>query len=204
LDRIVEKTLQNLKTHHFRAYYFPEIKDLKEHIMLLLSQYKSVAFGGSTTLIQTGIKDFITENASVCIERKTGGTDDEKLDSERRALTSDLYVCSANAVSSEGLLINIDKRGNRVGALTFGPKKVLIIASINKIAENTEKALERAKNIASVKNCERFNLETPCRKIGRCVDCEHEQNICYVTVFTKRCYPHERIDVCFIDGDYGF
>lgn len=201
---MTEKTIRNLERHHFKASYFASIDELKEHTLPLLKEFPKVAFGGSTTLVQTGLKDFIEKNAVEVIERVTGGTDEEKIESERRALLSDLYLCSSNAISSTGLLVNIDKRGNRTGAIVFGPRRVLVISSVKKITDTDESAIERAKNTAAVKNCDRFDLDTPCRKVRKCVDCESERNICYVTVLTKRSYPHGRIEVCLIDGDYGF
>ncbi len=189
--------------HHFDADFFSSIDDLKERIALLLREYNSFAFGGSTTLEQTGLKAFIIENGNNYIERLQSD-EEHKLASERAALNSDIYFAGINAISQDGQLINIDKRGNRVGAITFGPRKVVLISSVKKITADIDSAINRAKNTAAVKNCERFKLHTPCIKLGHCMDCESSENICYTTVITKRSYPHNRISVFLIDGDYGF
>lgn len=204
MDRIVVKTIKNLEKHHFEVFYFEDLEKLKEKVKDFLNFYETFSFGGSTTLVQTGIKDFIIKNGKKYIERITGDDEDKKLESERMALLSDIYFMSTNAISSTGALINIDKRGNRVGALVFGPKKVVIIASTNKITKDIDSAIERAKNIAAVYNCKRFNLTTPCVKLQRCVECEDDNNICYTTVITKRSFPHKRISVLLFEGNYGF
>ncbi|MGE3063666.1 MAG: lactate utilization protein [bacterium] len=204
MDRIVEKTLKNLEKHHFDAHLFASAEDAKKDILNLLEEYDSFSFGGSMTLAESGLKDFIIANGKRHIERRTAGTEDEKIESERQSLLSDIYFCSANAISAEGALINIDKRGNRIGAMVFGPRKVVIVAGVNKLADTTEDAIIRAKNVASVRNCMRFNLDTPCVKVQRCVDCENENNICYTTVIMKRSFPHKRISVFLIEKDYGF
>lgn len=203
LDRDLNTLLENLRRHHFDADYFSSIETLKKRLSALLTEYQSFAFGGSTTLEQTGLKAFIIENGNNYIERLQS-SEEEKLASERAALNSDIYFAGINAISGDGQLVNIDKRGNRVGAITFGPKKVVLISSIKKITENLDSAIERAKNTAAVKNCERFKLQTPCIKLGHCMDCESSENICFTTVITKRSYPHNRISVFLIDGDYGF
>ena len=201
---MIEKTVRNLEKHFFDVKVFDSIEPVKNEIKKLLEIYESFSFGGSMTLTETGLKDFILENGKVHIERKTAGSEEEKIESERKCLLSDIYFCSANAISSEGALVNIDKRGNRVGAMIFGPKKVVIIAGANKITDTTENGILRAKNIASVRNCMRFSLNTPCVKVQKCVDCEHEQNICYTTSIIKRSFPHKRISVFLIDKTYGF
>lgn len=204
MDRIIEKTLKNLSLHHFDAKFFSSVEDTKHKILSILNENETFSFGGSMTLAESGLKDFIIANGKTHIERKTDGTEEEKIESERRALLSDVYFCSANAISSEGVLVEIDKRGNRAGALVFGPRKVVIIAGKNKIALTTDDAVLRAKNVASVKNCMRFNLDTPCVRAQKCVNCEHERNICYTTVLMKRSFPHGRISVFIIDREYGF
>ena len=204
LDRIIENTVKNLKKHFFEVKVFNDTESIKKEIKLLLNKYESFAFGGSMTLEETGIKDFIIANGKKYIERNNSASEEENIESERRALLSDIYFCSANAISSDGALINIDKRGNRVGAMIFGPRKVIIIAGTNKIVETTDLALKRAKNIASVKNCIRFNLDTPCVKMQRCVDCEDEKSICYTTTIIKRSFPQKRISIFLIDKTYGF
>lgn len=203
LDRNIERVLSNLRKHHFNAEYFADIEHVKSAIAELLGMNRSFAFGGSMTLEQTGLKQFIIDTGTEYIERLQG-SEEEKIESERRALHTDIYFAGINAISADGQIVNIDKRGNRVGAITFGPRNVVLVSSVNKICPDLESAVSRAKNTAAVKNCHRFNLNTPCIKTGHCIDCESEHNICYTTVITKRSYPHGRISVFLIDGDYGF
>ncbi len=203
MDRIIEKTIKNLEKHYFKVKLFNSIKEIENEILLHLKQANTFAFGGSTTLVQTGLKDFIIKNGETYIER-ISNSEETKLESERKALQSDLYFAGINAISSTGSIIEIDKRGNRTGAILFGPKKVILISSTKKICETENEAISRAKNIAAVKNCERFNLNTPCRETLTCSDCEHKDNICYSTIIVKRSYPHYRIHIFLINEDYGF
>lgn len=204
LDRIVEKTIKNLQKHYFEVYYYHTIEEVKEKIKEYLQIYQSFAFGGSTTLVQTKLKDFIIENGKKYIERENKEDELKKIESEKAALLCDIYFMSSNAIASTGALINIDKRGNRVASLIFGPKKVVVIASTNKITKDIDSGIERAKNIAAYLNCKRFNLQTPCVYLNKCVDCEHPDSICYTTVITKMSFPHKRISVILFDGNYGF
>ena len=203
LDRVVEQTINNLNAHHFDAVYFDSTDALKERILAELDKKDSFAFGGSTTISQLGLKDFIISKGSTYIERK-GDTPEIKLASERKALTADIYFAGINGLSSDGQIVNIDKRGNRVGAITFGPGRVILITGTNKITDNLSGAIDRAKNTAAVLNCRRFDLSTPCTEAGNCTDCEHPDNICYTTVITKRSFPHKRIAVFILKGEYGF
>ncbi len=203
MDRIVELTIENLRKHHFNADFFNSVDECFEYLSKKIKINRTIAFGGSMTLQQSGLKDRIIAHAEKYIER-IADNEESKLSSERMALQADLYFAGINAISSDGIIVNIDKRGNRVGAITFGPKEVILVSSVKKIRNNLNDAIERAKNTAAVKNCERFNLKTPCITTGHCIDCEHNDTICYVTVITRMCYPHNRITVCLIDEDYGY
>ncbi|MFO8062539.1 MAG: lactate utilization protein [bacterium] len=203
MDRVVEQTVKNLNAHHFDAVYFDTADALKERILKELKEHDSFAFGGSTTITDLGLKDFIISKGSTYIERKSDDPE-AKLASERKALTADIYFAGINGLSSDGQIVNIDMRGNRVGAITFGPGRVILITGTNKITGNLAGAIERAKNTAAVLNCRRFELSTPCTEAGECIDCEHPDNICYTTVISKRSFPHKRIAVFILKGDYGF
>lgn len=200
---MIHTTINNLKKHHFNVMFFNNVSECREYIKKRLSSAHSVAAGGSMTLTDTGIREIIENEAKHFIIRDGSG-EEGKLRTEREALTADLYFAGINAIAGTGEIINIDKRGNRVGAITFGPREVILVSGTNKICQSHDDAMNRARNIAAVKNCERFDLNTPCRSAGKCVQCEHENNICYTTVIMRMCYPHKRITVCLIDGDYGY
>lgn len=203
MDRIIDLTLKNLKRHHFNALHFKNPGQCADYVRERIANIRSTAAGGSKTLDETGIRRII-ENESVHFIARDGASEESKLKTEREALNADMYFAGINALSRTGVIVNIDKRGNRVGAVTFGPKEVILVSGTNKICQSVASAVDRAKNIAAVNNCRRFGLDTPCIEAGECIDCEHEDNICYTTVIMRMCYPHDRITVCLIDGEYGF
>jgi hypothetical protein len=122
----------------------------------------------------------------------------------RQTLLTDLFIASSNAVTAEGELINIDKFGNRVAAITFGPKKVALLVGRNKITSDTHSGIARAKNIAASINALRLNADTPCSKTGKCHNCKAPSRLCGATVISQRSFPPGRIHVLLINQDLGF
>ena len=121
----------------------------------------------------------------------------------RKALTCDVFLMSANAISEDGQLVNIDGNGNRVAALCFGPKEVIVAAGMNKVAGNLEEAYARARKFAAPVNAQRFNLATPCGKTGLCADCLSPECICSQMVVNRRA-SGGRIKVILVGADLGF
>ena len=129
---------------------------------------------------------------------------DERFDLMRKSLSCDTFLMSSNAVSKEGELVNIDGMGNRVSALCFGPKQIVMIIGLNKVAPDLDSAIKRARNIASPINTQRFNLDTPCTKKGACYDCKSSDCICAQMVITRVCRPKGRIKIVFCGENLGF
>jgi len=138
----------------------------------------------------------------------TGGSalsPEEKLENRRRALTCALFVTSSNAITVQGQLVNLDGIGNRVAALAFGPRSVVVIAGKNKIAPSLAGAMDRVKNYAAPMNIRRFaDIQTPCKKTGRCHDCNSESRICNVWAITEKSRPSGRIKVILVDDTLGY
>ena len=121
----------------------------------------------------------------------------------RKALTADLFLAGANAITEKGQLVNLDMVGNRVGGITFGPKFVTILAGRNKITENLDLAVDRVRNYAATKNAARHNLRTPCAKTGQCADCSSSDRICNAWGTIEKSYPKGRIKVILINEELG-
>jgi hypothetical protein len=122
----------------------------------------------------------------------------------RKTLLLDLFVASSNAVSYDGQLVNIDKFGNRVAALSFGPKKVALIVGRNKIAADVHAAMARAKTMAASMNAIRLGQDTPCAKTAKCYDCKGANRLCGITVISQRSFPQGRIHVLLVNQELGF
>jgi hypothetical protein len=165
----------------------------------------SVSFGGSTTVIGTGVYDALKAMPELDILDTHDSTipADELLERRRQALLVDLFVCGTNAVTETGTLVNLDMIGNRIGGLTFGPKNVAVLVGRNKIVADLEDALFRVKNYAAPCNAIRLNKKTPCAKTGYCQECNAPDRICNTWTITEKSYPKGRVKVILINDDLG-
>jgi len=166
---------------------------------------RTVSWGGSMTLIDTGIYSAIKE----CDEFEVLDTFDKKLsrnkalERRREALLADLFITGTNAVTETGKLINLDMIGNRVAGLTFGPKNVILLVGKNKIVPNTEDAISRVKNYTAPANVMRLDKKTPCIKTSHCEECKSPDRICNTWTITEKCFPKGRIKIVLIGEDLG-
>ena len=181
---------------------FSNKEEAKKFVLSLIKDDDVITFGGSTSVNQIGIledlksyKNFIDRNKK---ELKT--------EAEIKAFTSDVYLCSANAVTKNGDIVAIDGTANRVAAMIYGPKKVFLIVGRNKVCNTEQEALNRAKNIAAAENSIRFKLDNPC-----CVNdmicndnCDIDKRLCAYTIIINKCYIKDRIHIIFIDEELGF
>lgn len=196
--------VKNLQRRGFDAYYCADKEAALAKALELISETDVVAWGGSVTLAEVGLLDAVKKRNPV-IDRDTAKNAEEKTELMRKALLCDTFIMSSNAITSDGQLINIDGNGNRVAALIFGPKQVVVIAGVNKIASSFEAAMDRARNIAAPINAQRFaGLATPCAKTGLCADCQSPDSICAQFVVTRRCRTKGRIKVILVGESLGF
>ena len=166
---------------------------------------KSVSWGDSLTLYETGVLEFFKKNSEITLIE----TFDEKASREeiierrRNALLSDLFFSGTNAVVESGALVNLDMTGNRVGGMVFGPKWVVIMVGRNKIVSDLEQAMDRIKNLAAPANAIRHEQKTPCVKTSYCMDCNSPARICNIWTIHEKSYPKGRIKVILINQDLG-
>lgn len=187
-EELVKRVLKNLKQNFFDACYFNSSKEVVNHVLRNIYPGINIAFGGSMTVKEIELKNALIEaGANIIDHNKPGLSENEKLSVMRSQLTSDLFICSSNAVTQEGHLINVDGNGNRVAAMIFGPKKVIVIAGINKIVNNEQDAFKRLELIAGPMNMKRLERNTPCGADGICHDCSSPQRGCRAySVIKKR------------------
>ncbi|GAA0120756.1 MAG: lactate utilization protein [Clostridium argentinense] len=204
-EAMAEKAVKALEKNQFHAIYFETKEQAENFIMYHIKSGDVVAFGGSVTIKSMDIKKKIRSIGGTIIDHgEPGLTKEEKMDIMRRELTSDLFLCSSNAVTLDGKLINVDGVGNRVAAITFGPKKVIMVVGINKIVEDEEAAFKRIKNIASPKNNKRLACNNPCTNTGKCFDCDSKNRICRAYSILKRKPMMSDISVVIIGEELGF
>jgi len=203
-SKLGPKVVQALKTRNFEAYYFDEENEASEKIISLIPKDHQVSWGGSKTLLDLGIQDKLTNEGYNLLDRDKAASPQERFEIMRQALLCDTFLSGTNAVSEDGRLVNIDGYGNRVAAMIFGPKQVIVAAGMNKVAKTYKDALTRARNIAAPLNIQRFpNLKAPCGETGTCEDCLNSDTICSFFVTTRFCKPAGRIKVILIGKDLG-
>ena len=202
-DKSGPTLVKAMKKRQFDAYYCSTAEEAVEKVLELIPAGDVVSWGGVATVDQLGIKDRLRQRNQPLIDRDTAKTPDERMDMLRQALTCDTFLMSSNAISKDGQLVNIDGMGNRVAAMCFGPRQVVVIAGMNKVLGTLDDAVARARNVAAPANAQRFGLSTPCGLTGQCGDCTSPDCICSKMVITRFCMPAGRIKVILVGEDLG-
>lgn len=202
-DKLGPRVAEALKRRHFEAFYCPTGTEAAQKVLSLIPADDVVAWGGSLTLAQLGIIEKVKETNPV-IDRAAAATPEEGRELMRKALLCDTYLMSSNAISEDGQLYNIDGNGNRVAALVFGPKSVIVVAGMNKITKTIADAETRCRTLAAPANAQRFSPNTPCNITGTCADCLSESSICASMVRTRICRPAGKIKVVLVGESLGF
>ncbi len=197
--------VENLRKRDFAASYFPTIDAVNRSIIKTIPQSASVGVPGSVTIRELGIIGKLKERGNRVVEHwKRGLT--EKTDREVRheEACADYYLTSANAITREGDIINIDGVGNRVAAMIYGPQNVFVIVGYNKVVCSVDEGIRRSKEIAGVMNAKRVDAKTPCATTGICVDCNAKQRICRVTSIIQYRPWQTNIEVFLVNQHLGF
>lgn len=196
--------VDNLRRRHFDAYYCADRKDALEKALALIPEGASVGWGGTMSAVEIGLLDAVRAGNYAAIDRENAKTQDEKNQLSMQCLCADYFITSANGMSLDGQMVNIDGTGNRVAAIIYGPKNVLVIVGMNKVCDSIEDAVRRARTVASPMNKQRFPNETPCEITGTCGDCKNEGCICNHIVITRHCRPTGRICFLVVGEDLGY
>lgn len=198
----IDKTVENLKAHRFIAKVFQTVEEAKQEIIEIVGM-GSVGIGGSRTIKDAGLRDSFVKNGN-CIYDHASCKPGEKEQSNRAALNADYYLCSANAITQDGCILNIDGGGNRVAATLYGPHSVIILAGKNKIVRDVETGIARIRSECCPENARRHGYKTPCAITGKCTDCSSPERICNAAVLHYRPTRNvERFYVFIVDKDLG-
>ena len=196
--------VKNLERRRFEAYYCPTAAEAIEKAISLIPEGSSVTWGGSVTIRDMGLKKAIKEGNYNVIDRDTASNPAEMKEMMRQGLLTDFYLTSTNAISESGVLVNVDGNGNRVAALCYGPNNVIVVTGLNKVAQDVDAAIKRARSYAAPINSMRFMGKTPCAVDGTCHNCTSEDCICNQIVLTRGCRPAGRIKVILVGEELGF
>lgn len=196
--------VNNLKSRHFDAYYCDNKEEALQKVLSLIPEGDTVGWGGSASCQEIGLMDAIRAGNYRPIDRDACKTPEEREECMRQALLADTFLTSANAISIDGQMVNIDGNGNRVAAIVYGPRQVIVVAGMNKVEDTLEAAITRARTVAAPMNQQRFGLPNPCGATGKCGDCKSETCICNHILVTRHCRPVGKIKFVLVGEDLGF
>ncbi len=212
----IEKTIQNLKVNKMDAYFCENKHEACDLVKTLINKGDVISSGGSVTLKETGVYDIITSSDYNYLDRTAPGLTQEQIEEVyRKTFSADAYFASSNAITENGELYNVDGNSNRVAAILYGPKNVILVCGYNKIVKNIDEAVDRVKRIAAPSNTIRLNIDTYCGKTGRCVSaddknaelcsgCKSDRRICCNYVICAQQRHKDRIKVIIIGEEYGY
>ena len=203
-ERLAQTIIKNLKRRHIEGFYCPTGADAVNKVVELIEDGSSVTWGGTMTVRDLGIPEALKRRGTLeVIDRDLATTAEEKQSMYLRAFSTDVYLSSANAISEDGVIVNIDGNGNRVAAITWGPKKVIFVIGLNKVAQTVEAALARSRSTASPVNAARFDIKTPCQTDGVCHNCNSADSIWNYVHFLRNS-PRGRHQVVLVGEDLGY
>lgn len=201
-DKRGEIIVKNLTSHGFEAYYCEDKEAALAKALELIPKGATVGWGGAMSAQQIGLLDAMNEGEYNAIDRDKAPNMEEREKAMRACLQADYFITGANALSIDGQMVNIDGMGNRVAAIVYGPKYVVVIAGMNKVVDSLEAAVVRARTVAAPANKQRFPMQTPCAVTGVCGNCKTE-GICNQMLITRNSKPISRIKVILVGEDLG-
>lgn len=201
----MERTAEALRRNNYYAVCAENCDEALEIVENLMDENATVAVGGSMTLFETGVIDFLHSGRYVFYDRYEEGLTKEQInDVHKKAFLCDYYLTSTNALTENGELVNIDARGNRVAAMIYGPESVIVVVGYNKIVKDIDAAYRRIKEITAPANAIRLNCKTPCTVSGKCSDCKSDTRICSDIVIMGRQFEKDRVKVILVGEELGY
>lgn len=203
-DKAGESAVKAFRSRGFDAHYCKNTIEAKTLALSLIPEADSISWGGSVTIDTLGLKDALYTRGNTMLDREKAENAEERTNIMRQGLLADTFLMSANALSADGQMVNIDGTGNRVAALCYGPKNIIVVAGINKLCPTLNDAIVRARNTAAPMNSQRFPSETrPCYLTGKCADCKAPDTICTQMVITRYNRVPGRIKVIIVGEELG-
>jgi L-lactate utilization protein LutB len=205
VDTLGAKAAEALAKNNFKASYVKTRKEAIDKALELIPADASVGIAGSVTSVELGLPALLEGRGNTLYNHgKPGLSPEESLAIRRKQLTSDVFLTSTNAITLDGKLVNVDGSGNRVAAMIFGPKKVVVIAGVNKIVRDVAEAERRIELYAAPMNNKRLNKPHPCTTTGVCMDCQSPGRICNVTTILRKAMPATEQHVIIVGEELGF
>lgn len=203
-ERLASKVVKNLNRRHYDAYFCPTAADVINKVKELIPRRSTVTWGGSATIRDIGLTKALNDGDYTTFDRDNATTEEEKRACYLKAFDSDYYLASANAISEDGVIVNVDGNGNRVAAITWGSRHVILVVGLNKVCQDVDAAIKRARGTAAPINATRFDITTPCLVDGVCHDCKQSDSICNYISIQRMSHPAKRHIVILVGENLGY
>ncbi len=200
-ELLADKVIKGLESRNMSGYYAADKQEALKKALELIPQGSTVTMGGAMSAHEIGLVDALKKGNYTFIDRDQ---EEDKRAAMLAAYDADVFLSSANAITNDGVMVNIDGNSNRVSAIAQGPKKVVFIVGMNKVCDDIDGAMKRARNVAAPINAQRFNLSTPCAKTGACFNCKSPDTICCQFLITRYSRHEGRIHVILVNDNLGF
>ncbi len=200
-ELLAQKVIKGLESRNMTGYYAASKEEALKKALSLIPEYSTVTMGGAMSAHEIGLVDALKSGNYHFIDRDQAT---DKRAAMLAAYDADVFLSSVNAMTDDGILVNIDGNSNRVSAICQGPKHVLFIVGMNKVCGDLDSAMKRARNVAAPTNAQRFGLSTPCAKNGKCMDCKSPDTICCQFLITRFSRHTGRIHVILVNDTLGF
>ena len=200
-EMLAQKVIKGLESRNMSGYYAADKEAALAQALELIGEGSTVGMGGCMSAFEIGLVDALKQGNYTFLDR------DEVTNPREAVLATydaDVFIASANAITEDGVMVNIDGNSNRVSAIAHGPRKVVFIVGMNKVCDDVDGAMKRARNVAAPINAQRFDLDTPCRKKGSCFDCKSMDTICCQFLITRFSRHPGRIHVVLVNDNLGF
>ena len=199
-----DKIIKGLQSRNMSGYFTETKEEALSKALDLIAEGSSIGWGGSASIQEIGLKDAVLSGNYTVYNRDTCTDPISKREVELNIFSADYFLCSTNAITEDGILINIDGNSNRVAAIAYGPLHVIMIVGMNKVSKDEQDGMTRARNIAAPINTQRFPLSLPCRETGSCMNCKSKDTICCQFLTTRYSRHPGRIHVILVNENLGF
>ena len=199
-ERLAQTVIKGLQSRNMTGYYAEDREAALKQDLELIEENSTISMGGCMSAHEIGLVQALQEGNYQYLDRSKM----EPREGLLAAYDSDVFLSSANAMTSDGILVNIDGNSNRVSCIAQGPKKVIFIVGMNKVCDDLDSAMKRARNVAAPINAQRFEVKTPCKETGKCFDCKSPDTICCQFLITRYSRHTGRIHVILVNDNLGF
>ena len=202
--KVAEKIIKGLKSRHMEGFFAEDREEALKIALDLIPEGSSVSWGGTMSAKEIGLTQILSEGNYNYIDRNGAGTKEEKRKKEIEAYGCDYYIASSNAITEDGILVNLDGNANRVSCIAYGPEHVIMIVGMNKVTPDLDAAISRTRHEAAPINAQRFDIDTPCNITGACGDCKSPDSICCHLLITRLERHPDRIKVILVNDSLGY